>query len=396
MKMKPIALVFALLVLITRFIVGDYDQADSSLKSFYSEMLAADFSAARRSIDAAIRLWPENSRYYAWRAYCSSQKLPPQCPRSFHGMDSVMNAGHQQAAREAMEDYRRALVLNSRDAVAYHNLAWLEHLFGDDAAAARDWREATVIDPGNAVLHLSYGMFLEETGNVQTGRDQIEAATELSPSILDSPFFTRYRNLNHEAADSIVAHCVTKLESKLARTRDPILEARLGKLYQYSREWARSAEILRGAAEQLPNLALVWFNLGEAYALRGDTPQAMDCYRKANVVNGSLASPYLRMGELYLRNGQKELAIHNLRLAAEKWGHVSPITSSHNNRLYNGPRQQIDDLLPTTLVWYTTPCEASAAYRGLAQLFPGITEYARRSNTCEEIPAPHLGPQENR
>jgi tetratricopeptide (TPR) repeat protein len=306
-----------------------------------------------------------------------------------------MNAGDKQAASEAAADYRHALELNSRDAVAHHNLAWLEHLFGDDGAAARDWREATLIDPGNAVFHLSYGMFLEESGNAQTGRDQIETAIELSPSILDSPFFTRYRNLNHEASDSIVAHCVTKLENMLGRARDPILEARLGRLYQYSHEWARSTALLQDAAKQLPNLALVWFNLGEAYAVQGDATQAMDCYRKANMVNGSLAATYLRMGELYLRSGQKELAIHNLRLAAEKWGHVNPITASHNNRLYNGPRQQIDDLLPTTLVWYTTPCEASAAHRGLSQLFPGITEYARRSNTCEEIPAPHLGPREN-
>jgi tetratricopeptide (TPR) repeat protein len=395
MRMKPIALVFAVAVLITRFVVGDYDQANSNLKSFYSEMLIADFSAARRSIDEAIRLWPGNSRYYAWRAYCSSQKLPPQCPRWFHGMDSAMNGGDQQAAREAMADYRHSLELNSRDAVAYHNLAWLEHLLGDDAAATRDWREATVIDPGNAVFHLSYGMFLKESSNVQAARGQIETAIELSPSILDSPFFTRYRNLNHVESDSIVAHCVTKLENKLGQARDPILEARLGKLYQYSHEWGRSTELLQDAAKQLPNLALVWFNLGEAYAVQGNIGQAMDCYRKASVVNGSLAGPYLRMGELYLRTGEKELAIRNLRLAADKCSHVNPITASHNNRLYNGPRQQIDDLLPTTLVWYTTPCEASAAYRGLAQLFPGITEYARRSNTCEEMPAPHLGPREN-
>ena len=99
--------------------------------------------------------------------------------------------------------------------------------------------------------------------------------------------------------------------------------------------------------------------------------QAMDCYRKASVVDGSLARPYLRMGQIYLQNGQRELAIQNLRLAATKWEHVNPITASHNNRLYDGPRQEIDDLLPTTLVWYTSPCEASAAYHSLAELFPG-------------------------
>lgn len=394
--MKPIAVAVGILAVMFRFYIGNYDQADAKLEAFYKETLSADFSAARKSIDEAINLWPSNARYYGWRGYNLSQKLPSQCLHAMNGTGAVLKAEDQSAIRLAIQDYRRALELNSRDGVDRHNLGWLEHLQGDDTDAAMDWEAAIAIDPDNAVFHLSYGMFLEESGNVRPARDEIEAAIELSPSILDSPFFTRYRNLNQEAADSVVAHCVTKLENKLGRTRDPILEARLGKLYQYPHNWVHSAELLQDAAKQLPNLALVWFNLGEAYRVQGDDTQAMDCYKKANVVNGSLAGPYLRMGELYLRSGQKELAIHNFRLAAGKWEHVNPITAAHNNRLYNGPRQQIDDLLPTTLVWYSTPCEASAAYRGLAQLLPGVAEYASRINTCDEIPAPHPGQRENR
>jgi tetratricopeptide (TPR) repeat protein len=389
MRMKPIALVLTALVLVLSLAVGDYDRADSNLKAFYGQILAADFTGARRSIDEAIRLWPGNSRYYTWSAYCASQKLPPQCPRAFRGMDSAMSGADQQSARRAIEDYRHALRLNGRDAVAYHNLAWLEHLFGEDTAADKDWREATQVDPDNAVFHLSYGMFLEESGKAQAGKGQFEAAIELSPSIVDSPFFVRYRERYPEAANSIVTDCINKLESRLGRGRDPILEARLGKLYQYTQNWGRSMDLLQDAANKLPNLALVWFNLGEAYAQRGDTAQALDCYKKASFIDGSLARPYLRMGEIYLQNGQKDLARQNLSSAAAKWEHVNPITALHNNRLYNGPRQQIDDLLPTTLVWYTTPCEASRAWRGLSQLFPQKQEYAVRAQTCEQLPSPH-------
>jgi len=394
MRMKPIAVVFAVFVLIIRFVIGDYDQADSKLNFFYAQMLVADFSGAHRSIDEAILLWPGNARYYAWRGYSFSQQLPAQCPRC---SGSALGAVDQHVAQEAIANYRRALGLNSRDAVAHHNLAWLEHLLGDDDAAARDWREATFIDPNNPVLHLSYGMFLEESGNVQAGRDQIEAAINLSPSIIDSPFFLRYRKLSPDAADSIISHCVAKLQGELRTGKDPILQARLGKLYLYSRNFPRSIELLQDAAEQLPNLALVWFNLGEAYANLGDNGRAIDCYKKANFIDGSLAGPYLRLGQLYLQAGQKHLESSNLRLAAEKWEHRTPITASHNNRLYNGPRQRIDDLLPTTLVWYVTPCEVSEAYRGLAELAPPTqrVRYLSRINTCEQIPAPHLCPREN-
>lgn len=389
MRIKPMALGLACLVLALSLVVGDYDRADSKLTTFYSQMLVADFAGARTSIDEAIELWPGNARYYTWSAYCASQKLTPQCPRSFHGMNSVVRDADQQSARRAMSDYQQALRLNARDAVAYHNLAWLEHLLGDDEAAGKDWHGAILIDPDNAVFHVSYGMFLQETGKVEAGREQIEAAIELSPSIVDSPYFFRYSTHDPEVAKSIVADCIKMLESRLGQGRDPILEARLGKLYQYSQNWDHSMALLQDAATQLPNLALVWFNLGEVYAQRGDAAQAMDCYTKASFIDDSLARPYLRMGEVYLQSGQKDRAMQSLRLAVARWEHVNPITASHNNRLYNGPRQQIDDLLPTTLVWFTSPCEASRAWTGLSQLYPENRDYARRAHVCEDLPSPH-------
>jgi Tfp pilus assembly protein PilF len=390
MRMKSIALLFAATAIIFFFVVGDYDRADSNLQTFYQQMLKADFAGARHSIDDAIRLWPGNARYYAWSAYCASQKLPSQCPRCLRGTDSAMNGADQQAARAAMEDYRRALQLNNRDAVAYHNMAWLEHILGDDSVAEGDWRQATEIDPDNAAFHLSYGMFLEESEKTQEGRAQFEDAIELSPSILDSPFFERYRKHFPDQADAIVAHCISKIESRLGRARDPILEARLGKLYQYAGDRVRSSQLLKDAVDQLPNLPLVWLNLGENYEASGDLVQAMDCYNKAHTIDPSLAGSYLRIGELYLQQGQKNLAATNFQLAAQRWERVNPITASHNNRLYSGPRQLIDDLLPTTLVWYVSPCEASQAYGALAELYPSNPELARRSRTCEELPAPHL------
>ena len=65
------------------------------------------------------------------------------------------------------------------------------------------------------------------------------------------------------------------------------------------------------------------------------------------------------------------------------------MTAAHNNRLYHGAMQQIDDMLPTTLVWYVSPCEASEAYGALAKLYPSNKSYARKSHACEEIPDPH-------
>jgi tetratricopeptide (TPR) repeat protein len=388
--MKPISITVATLVLVLCLFLRNYDQADAKLQTFYTQILSADFPGAQKSIDEAISLWPSNARYYGWRAYAVSQKLPPQCLHGSQAAGVTLKREDQSAIRLAVADYRKALELNSRDAVAHHNLGWLEHLSGDDVNASKDWAEAVTIDPGNAVFHLSFGMFLEELKDTAKAKEEYQTAIELAPSIVDSQFFTRYRIRDQQGADSVIAALTSKLEKRLGQGKDPILEARLGKLYLVPGNLSRASQMLEDAAEQLPNLPLVWMNLGEVHEKQGNSAEAMDCYRKANVVNGSLAGPYLRMGEVELRNSQKSEAAENFSQAIQRWQRVNPITAAHNNRLYVGPRQKIDDLLPTTLVWYTTPCEASRAWMGLSQLFPARRDYLQRVHVCEDLPSPHV------
>src|SRR5258708_20896789 len=102
MRMKPIAIALGILVLILRFYVGDYDQADAKLEAFYAQMLSADFLGARKNIDEAISLWPSNARYYGWRAYLASQNLPPTSLRSLGGDQPALKNQDRAAAQRAI------------------------------------------------------------------------------------------------------------------------------------------------------------------------------------------------------------------------------------------------------------------------------------------------------
>jgi tetratricopeptide (TPR) repeat protein len=380
-----VALVLALAGIAVSFVFGDYDRAESSLKSFYSQMAKADFAGAGRSIDESIRLWPSNARYHSWRGYVLSQNLPSQCP--------ALDANTRQQTAQAAAEYRRALQLNSRDAVAHHDLGWLDHLLGNDREARREFEQAVTLDPDTAIYHLSLGFFLEEAGEAESASRQYIAALDLSPSILDSPFFTRYRAHFPERAEATIREAIAQTETRLGNSNDPILKARLGKFYLYRGDLPRTAAMLESAAHDLPNLPMVWFNLGEVRRLQGNRDEAWSCYRKARFLDGSLAGPALRMGEMYQEAGQRSQAVAEFRSAEQKWAHINPVTAAHNNRLYGGIPQPIDDLLPTTLVWYTSPCEASEAYRALAALAPGNKLYTARSGTCESLPDPH--PEKN-
>jgi len=326
-----------------------------------------------------------NARYYAWRGYAASQEFPSQCPAH----SAPLHPKTLEEVRQAAADYRYALGLNGRDAVAHHNLAWLAHLIGQDRGARRELEQAVAIDPETAIYHLSLGVFLEEAGDSGAASGQYVAAIERTPTILDSPFFTRFRGRFPDRAEAIVLQAITRTQSRLGNTNDPILNARLGKFYLYRRDLQRAGELLESAARDLPNLPLVWFNLGEVRRLQGKREEAWACYGKAKYLDGSLAGPVLRIAEMYREGGQRNPALENFRAAAQKWAHANPVTAAHNNRLYGGPPQTIDDLLPTTLVWYASPCEASAAYTALAEMMPDNKLYASRSRTCESLPAPH-------
>jgi tetratricopeptide (TPR) repeat protein len=380
-----LAMALALAMVPVSLMFGDYDRAEARLREFYMHVAKADFDGARRSIDEAVRLWPSNARYHAWRGYSMSQNLPSQCPPAATGLD----AKTRELIAAAGAEYRRAIALNGRDAVAHHNLAWLDHLLGQDQEARREWEQAVALDPDTAVFHLSLGFFLEEAGECDAAQKRYVAAIELAPAILDSPFFVRYRKRAPGRAEATLQLAIQETEARLGNGRDPILEARLGKFYQYRGDLVRAAEMLERAKNELSSLPLVWFNLGEVCRLQGKRDEAWDCYSKAQFLDGSLAGPPLRMGEMYNEAGQRDRAVSDLRSATQRWARVNPVTAGHNTRLYGGTPQPIDDLLPTTLVWFTSPCEASEAYQLLASLFPENRLYRTRSTTCESLPDPH-------
>ena len=393
MSVRPIALAICFATVVFCLFVRRYSQADACLSQFYSQMLHADFSGARQSIDHAIRLCPTNARYYDWQGYVTSQNLAPTCLRGSEKSNSGVWLDIQEV-RMATSSYLQALELNNQDAVAHQNLGWLEHLLGNDEAADQNWRAAIQIDPDNSIFRLSYGMFLEEAGKKQEAQNEYETAISISPSILDSQFFTRYGKRSKNMADGLVDHLTKKLQQDLLYNSDPTIEARLGKLFLFRGDYDRAAKLLEDASRQLPNLPLAWLNLGEVYEKQDQLSAAVGYYEKSEATESSLAEPYLpyvHMAEVELRNGQSNEAAENFFHGLFWWQRSIPLTAAHNNRIYIGPSQIIDDLLPTTLVWYTTPCVASAAWKGLSELYPHRRDYAQRADTCEDLPSPHSG-----
>ena len=385
MSLRNASLLVLLICLALQFLAGDRHKAADQLPEFYNEISTARFDDARRTMDEAIRLWPENARFYGWRGYARSQRFPSDCGRC--GGERTARPDPEEL-KEVISDYRKAIQLNALDAVSHHNLGWLSHLAGDDDMARQNFQKAVELDPTNAVFHASFGMWLEERGE-SAAHDQYLKAIEISPAMVDSPFFRALRSRAQQDSRGLLEEAISQDERELQKGSNPILRARLGKLYWSVGRGDEGKRQIEQSLHDLPTLSRAWLNLGEMENSNGQRDLAFADYRRANLLDARLSDADLRLAQAYQLRSETAEAIHYFQLTAAHWERMTPVTAAHNRRLYGGPAQTIDDLLPTTLVWYTSPCTASEAFAGLAELQPARAQYRRQLHICEQLPAPH-------
>jgi tetratricopeptide (TPR) repeat protein len=392
MKIAYFALASMVLLLPARWMEDRYDRADARLEAFYADMRRADLPAARIDIGEAIHLWDWNSRYYAWRGSVVAQTLPAHCSHTTSSRQSL-TAKEMTVAQSAIRDYSRALSLNHRAAVAHQNLAWLQHLTADDQAAREHWQAAIRDDPGDAVMHVSYALFLEESGGHAEAQNEVETALELSPSLVDSTFLRDFRSRPADQADALVRLSISRMQTRNDRQADPILEAKLGKLYLFLGDAQHAVTLLRHAVEALPDLPLAWLNLGNAYAILGNTEAATDCYRRSNLLDSLHPGPYFGMARINLVTGHEQAAARYLHRAVLQAQLIPPITAAHQNQLYIGPYQRIDDLLPPVLAQYISPCWNAETALALGEVpFPDEAGSRAGVGDCRQIHSPHSLP----
>ena len=90
---------------------------------------------------------------------------------------------------EAEKDYRLALAVDPQYAPAIFNLAILRAAAGAAGAAGASaealdlYRRFVVLSPDDATGHLNYGLLLASTGDVAAGNAEIQKAMQLDPSL---------------------------------------------------------------------------------------------------------------------------------------------------------------------------------------------------------------------
>ncbi len=128
-------------------------------------------------------------------------------------------------------------------ALAWHDWAWAE--------AEREFKLALELDPGSADTHAAYAMaYLLPTGRVEPALAELKQALDIDPNAVLSNMGASYVLLIAGKCDESIA--------------------------QYRR-----------TLELIPYRPDTWWDLGMAYACKGDSTGAMESFRKAASVRGS-------------------------------------------------------------------------------------------------------------
>lgn len=343
-------------------------EAENSLSSFIRHLGRSEFSQAQSEIDKAVSISPQNAHYLANQALLHERALQSEFEFD-RWRNPELGAEQRRHVEEAIRQYQQVLELNPSDDFVYHNLGWLYWLLQDKQRAAECLHKALSIDYSVPLYHVSNGLLHEYTDDLQGAAGEYALALQMSPGLLDSRFYAELRQRAPEASRQIVADSIARLEEQLGGADNPMLKAKLGKLY-LPEQPDKARPLLEAAATQLPNLYRSWFNLGYAYELQGDEQQMERCYQKSSFINRLEALPHFRLGAYYDRQGRPNDAIRYYRLALNARSGQTSAHSTRVRRIYLSNYTVRDDIMPHGLFTYLSPdFDLRWTYSRLSELY---------------------------
>ena len=106
--------------------------------------------------------------------YLEALKLDPRHQPSLYRLGMVYT--QQKAYPQAIDTWRRYLIVTNKSANAYSNLAFCYELAGKNAEAESNYQAGIARDPKCQPCRVNYGLMLVRTGRVPEARTQLEAA----------------------------------------------------------------------------------------------------------------------------------------------------------------------------------------------------------------------------
>lgn len=326
--------------------------AADHFRAFVSRMELAQYSEARLEIEKAVRLAPGDAYYASSLGLLKERLTGYWFDAGLHFANKIhFDERAKQHIAEAIYWYEKALQLNRNDGSFHHNLGWLWCLLNQNEAALEHFRRALLLEPNNAMYRISLGLAYERSGMTRVALSEYSFAVRLSPGVVDSRFFWDFKQRWPSGAEEAVIRAINDLEAR--QTSDPVLKARLGKLYLYS-DRLEAMETLKQVTVELPNLPRPWLNLGILYERKLDQEEAKRCYERAVFLGGDY-SALLQLARLHDGADRTVDAIRYYQLAINRWWSNASESALNAPRVYQASSTVPDNIVPRGFLSYVEP-----------------------------------------
>src|ERR1700733_6149448 len=187
--------------------------------------------------------------------------------------------------------------------------------------AIEQYEEIIKIEPDNVDDHLLLGRLYRLNNDLRKAESEFKTAVKLQPDSEEAVTTLAY--LYNEEGDS--ARAAEALSAVPDPARSAKLYSALGYTYEQRKEYKQAITAYRKAIElDRDNLDAIR-GLAQNLLNDGQTDAALEQYKIIAESNPEDAQTYLRMAEIYRRNGQFDLALDNLQkdtAMAQDWREV--------------------------------------------------------------------------
>jgi len=357
-------------------------RAEIALRSSINSINQGEFQRARQQLGAALQLDPNNAHYHSHLAILQERTLGRGI-EPFTPERPTFDEDQLKHLRAAVQSYETTLRLNPSDDAAYHNLGWLNWFMGQNEQAIECVQKAIELDGTSYLYHISLGLLRELREDKAAAFSQYGTALYLSPGLLDSRFFRDLRRRWPEEVEGLIASTTLKLEAKLRDRFDPLVAAKLGRLYM-QRQPDRALALLDAATRALPNLSRPWANLGRLYQLHGDKSWMRECYEKSVFIDGSDTLSWYRLGGYYEELNRTQDAARCYERAVNISLNPDSSHSGRVRRIYLSRYTLFDDVIPRGLLSYTgANINLPAACRRLSEIYLAAGDEERARHFAE-------------
>ena len=300
-------------------------------------------SAAQAQFSLALRCVAEGRAQEAIDAYRRAIVLQPDFPDAYVNLGVlVLSLGQRQ---EAMALFRRAIELNPRHALAHGNLGKALHDDGQLDAAVEAYRASLALQPGSAETLMNFGATLLDRQDWSAAEELTRQALALRPDSILALANLGTALLRQGRYDEAQAACQ---QAVALRPQGAEVQASLGGALLELGGWQLAAELCSAAIALNPLLPSAHFNLSHALKALNRLEDAAQAARAAIALCPDNAEYHFHLAHILLLQGDLPAG-----WAAYEWRWKLPEFAWGQGLHLASPQWAGEDISDKTILIYT-------------------------------------------